>query len=34
MTISNNIDKIQNLASTVSDDKINMAADLFKLFKK
>ena len=34
MTIANNIDKIQNLASAVSNPKIIIAADLFKLFKK
>ena len=34
MAVSNNIDKIQNLARKVSDNKINMAEDLFKLFKK
>ena len=30
---SNDIDKLQNFARKVSDDKIDMAADLFKLFK-
>ena len=34
MTVCNNIDKIQNLARKVSDDKINMEADLCKLFKR
>ena len=29
-----NIDKIQNLARKLSDDKSNIAADLFKAFKK
>ena len=33
-TVSKNIDKIQNLAWKVSDDKINLAADVFKIFKK
>ena len=28
------IDKIENLARKVSDDKINIAADLFRAFKK
>ena len=30
----NNINKTQNLARTVSDNKINIAAHLFKTFKK
>ena len=34
MAVSSNIDKIQNLAKKVSDNKISIAADLFKLFKK
>ena len=32
--VINNIDKIQNLARKLSDDKSNIAADLFKAFKK
>ena len=33
MAVSNNIDKLQKLARKVLDDKINVVADLFKLFK-
>ena len=33
MAVSNNTDKLQKLARKVLDDKINVVADLFKLFK-